>query len=159
MTARALHRAALLLAACVIVAGSPGCASSPNKLEGSLGDVYDLDFATVDAQLVGSFLVVQYVRAASGGKTIKMSVDLTGFTVSPGAAISLVEKGATGGPRGTLQRIVEATTDLPLATGSLTLDAVPAPGMHLGGSFGATFSMPAGRALRGEFGVDRVGKL
>ena len=156
-------RPAIVIAAAAALAlglgASAGCGSSANKLEGSLSDVYPLDFDTVDAQLVGSYLVVQYLRAADGGKTIKLSVDLTGYTVSPGAAIDLAAPGAASSHRGIFQRIVDANLDLPIATGTLTLDAVPAAAMHLGGSFGATFTMPAGRSLHGDFSVDKVGKL
>lgn len=158
----ALRRARSLLAA-ITLAGSlavgvSGCGGAANKLEGSLSDVYPLDFDTVDAQLVGSYLVLQYVRASDGGKTLKLSVDLTGYTVSPGAAIDLAAAGAASAHRGTFQRIVEANIELPIATGTLTLDAVPTANMHLGGSFGATFTMPAGRSLHGDFSVDKVGK-
>ena len=149
---------AVALIAALALAVTPGCGSSPNTLEGSLSDVYGLDFDTVNAQLIGGYLVIEYVRTAGGGKTLKISVDLTGYTVSAGAAISLLEKGPSGGPRGTLQRIVESTIDLPLMSGSLTLDAVPAAGMPLGGSFSAAFTMPSGRSVRGEFRVDKVGQ-
>lgn len=134
------------------------CSSSPNTLEGSLSDVYGLEFDQVDAQLVGNFLVVQYLKSASGARTLKMAVDLQGYTVSPGAPISLTEMAAGGSPRGTLQRIVETTINLPLSTGSVTLDAVPTAGSPLSGSFSATFTMPQGRSLHGEFRVDAVKK-
>jgi hypothetical protein len=150
-----LGAAALGLCA-ALLAPLAGCGSSSNQLSGSLSDIYPLDFDAVQVQLVSSYLVVAYVKSATGEKTIKLTLDLTGFDVAPGAEIDLAGKAAGGGPRGTLQRITGSSVDLPIAMGGITLDAVPTVGKHLGGHFHAVFSRPAGRALSGDFSTDSV---
>jgi hypothetical protein len=153
MRARPRH-AAFVLAAALALAG---CGSAPNRLQGSLSDQYSLDFDTVDAQLVGGYLVVSYVRTATMAKTLKLTVELTGYQVVAGAEIDLAAKAPSGSPRGTFSRVDATTINLPFSSGGITLDAVPAAGAHLGGHFHATFTMPAGRALDGDFSVDKVG--
>lgn len=155
----ALSAALRPAALCAVLAlGLLGCGGSANTLEGSLSDTYDLAFDRVDVQLVGGFLVVQYLQSASGARTLKLTVDLAGYTVSPGASINLAETGASGGPRGSMQRIVDSTISLPIDSGSLILDAVPAAGSPLGGNFSASFVTPKGRAVHGEFKIDAVSK-
>lgn len=133
-----------------------GCGGSPNKLSGSLSQIYNLDFDSVQVSMIQSFLVVEYDKAGSQGKTLKMTVDLTGYTVVPSLEINLAEKAPSGSVRGTLQQIVSTMTDFTMTSGGLTLDAVPTVGQHLGGHFHATFSTPMGRSLDGDFSVDKV---
>jgi hypothetical protein len=137
-----------LVLACTL--GLAACGTPPNHLSGSLSEVYSLDFSTVTLQQVGSFVVVAYVQADTNAKTAKLSVDLTALTVTPGRPIDLTGPVA-GGPRGTLQRIVDTTIDLPIQLGTVTFDQAPTVGAHLSGSFAATLSDLAGRTLDGGF--------
>jgi hypothetical protein len=85
---------------------------------------------------------------------LKCTVDLAGLTVTPGEPIDLLELSA-GVPRGTLQRIVQSTIDIPIHTGTLTLDDVPAGGVELAGRFRTTLPATSGggpgRTLNGDF--------
>lgn len=145
-------RASLVVVMALVLGG---CSPPPNRLEGSLADVYGLDFDTVQGSLVGSVLVVEYLRTASGARPLKMSVETTALTAMPGQPIDLVEV-VGNGPRGTLQRIVEQTTELPLKKGTLTLDKPIAADQPLSGSFLTTISNPSGRTLNGAFDLAKV---
>lgn len=134
-----------------------GCGPAPNRLEGSLADVYSLDFDTVQGSLVGSVLVVEYLRSASGARPLKLTVETTALTAGPGQPIDLAET-IGNGPRGTLQRIVEQTTELPLKKGTLTLDTAIVADQPLTGSFLTTLTNPAGRTLNGAFQLAKVVK-
>lgn len=140
----ALVRATWLL----LFAASVGCGEDKNKLSGSVAEVYPLGFDSVQVSIQGSFLVVEYAKGS--GKVVKLSVSNENLTVQPGQSIDLTEA-VTNGKRGTLQRIVETTIDLPMMTGTLTLESVPKTGAELTGHFRALLSAPAGRTLNGDF--------
>ena len=125
-----------------------GCGSAKNRLFGSVSEAYNLDFDSVQASTVGEYLVIEYLKG--GGKVAKLAVNLTGLTVQPGQEIDL--KATVGsGVRGTLQRIVEATIELPIERGTLVLDQTPTAGGLLSGRFRTTLSSPSGRTLNGDF--------
>lgn len=138
------HVTALVLS----LAALTSCGDSANRLFGSVSETYPLDFESVQLSTIDQFLVIEYLKGTS--KVLKVAVNLTGLTVTPGQDIDLAATVA-GGSRGTLQRIVEATIDLPLERGTLVLDAAPQPDAVLSGRFRTTLSSPNGRTLNGDF--------
>ena len=128
--------------------GLGSCGDDKNKLFGSVSEVYPLDFDAVSVSIVGSFLVVEYTKGA--GKVVKLSVSNENLTVVPGQAIDLLAP-ITSGNRGTLQRILSTTIELPMMTGTLTLDGVPKVGSELTGHLRTLLSVPSGRTLNGDF--------
>ncbi len=144
----ALVRRALVVLALAWLPGLAGCEEDKNKLFGSVSEVYPLAFDAVAVSIQGSFLVIEYTKGA--GKVVKLSVSNENLNVQPGQAIDLLMP-VTSGKRGTLQRIVETTVDLPMETGTLTLDGVPKPGAELTGHFRTLLTAPSGRTLNGDF--------
>jgi hypothetical protein len=131
----------------------PACGSPSNRLFGSVSEIYDLGFDKVQVSTIGSFVVVEYLRTSGGvtvAKPAKLSVDTTGLTVSAGQSIDLTEAVASG-TRGTLQRIEQTPTDLPIGNGFVVFDQVPAADSKLGGRFRTTLTDPAGRTCNGDF--------
>jgi hypothetical protein len=145
---RAIRGYALAL----LVVATAACGSDPNRLYGSADEIYDLSFDSVAVSKVSTYLVIEYLRGTA--KVLKCTVDLAGLTVSPGQPIDLLEQVANA-PRGTLQRIVESTVEIPIQFGTLTLDGVPAGGVELTGRFRTTLPSvtggAAGRTLNGDF--------
>src|SRR5262245_23349321 len=132
----------------VLFVGAAGCGDDKNKLYGSVSEVYDLTFDSVKLSRVGEFFVVDYVResgpASSLGKAAKLSVNLTGIMLAAGQTIDLVEMVGTG-TRGTLQRVQQGTTELPMEVGNFVLDKLPDGAAEVTGHFHATLSNPKGR--------------
>lgn len=137
---------ALLIALALLGAS---CGEEKNRLFGSVSEVYDLGFDRVEIGIVGQALVVEYLRGPTA-KVVKLAFNGAGRTITPGQDIDLTEI-VDSQPRGTLQRIVEGTQDLPLLRGQLVLDQVPAPGQTLSGRFRTMLSSPMGRTLNGDF--------
>ena len=61
-----LVRIACIASALSFALACAGCGTPPNRLYGSVSEVYSLDFDTVKISLVGNFLVGEYVRNATG---------------------------------------------------------------------------------------------
>lgn len=145
-------RATRAFALSLLVVATAACGSDSNRLYGSASEVYDLSFDTVEVSKVSTFLVIEYLKGTA--KVMKCTVDLAGLTVTPGQPIDLLALSA-GIPRGTLQRIVQSTIDIPIQSGTLTLDSVPTGGAELTGRFRTTLPSAtggaAGRTLNGDF--------
>ena len=144
----ALLRRALVALALACLPGLQGCEEEKNKLFGSVSEVYPLAFDAVSVSIQGTFLVIEYTKGA--GKVVKLSMSNESLTVQPGQPIDLLMP-VMNGTRGTLQRIVETSIDLPMMTGTLTLDGVPKPGAELSGRFRTLLMVPSGRTLNGDF--------
>lgn len=145
-------RAIRALALSLLVCAAAACGSEPNRLYGSADEIYDLSFDSVAVSKVSSYLVIEYLKGTA--KVLKCTVDLAGLTVTPGQAIDLLQL-SSGVPRGTLQRVVQSTIEIPIQYGTLTLDGVPVAGVELSGSFRTTLPSTtggaAGRTLNGDF--------
>ena len=146
------RRCAALALALTVAAG--GCGSAKNRLFGSVDEVYDLSFNSVNLQTVSGFLVVEYVQA-SGAKVAKLSANLSDVTVKGGQPIDLTTMVGSQ-PRGTLQRVQQTTIQLPIQQGTLTLDEPVTAGANLSGQFRTTLSDPMGRTLNGDFSATVV---
>ncbi|MBI4509325.1 MAG: hypothetical protein HY698_06790 [Deltaproteobacteria bacterium] len=142
----------LLLASALLLAATASCSDGDNRLYGSASEVLDLAFDETEVSLVGNYLVIEYLRGPETRrvKVIKLSLDMTAMQVVPGEKIDLSSRVGQAS-RGTLQRIVEGTVDLPLERGTLVLDNVPAHGKPLSGHFRTILAEPAGRTLNGDF--------
>ncbi len=137
------------LCSLIIVIAIAGCGSGGNSLYGSLSEVYDLGYDTVSVSEIGSFIVIEY-DLANGGKTAKLSVDLNGLVPTAGEMITLTDL-VDNSPRGTLERIVDMTIELPIQTGTLVLNDALTVGQSVSGHFATTLSNPNGRTLDGDF--------
>jgi hypothetical protein len=142
---------ALMLGALLLVGAACGD-DSGSSLSGSMSQVYDLDFDSVNLVRQGDSITVEYVRAsgATAGKTAKLVVNLARIAQVAGTAIDLTEV-IDGLPRGTLQRVQQVTTDYPIQRGTIQFNQAPEPGAEVTGHFNTTLSKPAGRTLNGEF--------
>ncbi len=145
---KAILRDALVVLALFWLPVVSGCEEDKNKLFGSVSEVYPLAFDAVSVSIQGSFLVIEYTKGS--GKVVKLSLSNENLTVQPGQSIDLLMP-VTSGTRGTLQRIVETTIELPMMTGTLTLDGVPKVGAQLTGHFRTLLMVPSGRTLNGDF--------
>ena len=145
-----MRRTLVGLVLALAVAASSGCGgSSANSLEGSISSVFALDFDTVSLNQIGDYLVVEYLRASDNARIVKLTVYTSDLQIAPGKGFDLTDRNP---PRGTLEHITGSNMQLPIVNGSLTLDQVPTPGMHLSGHFFTTV-MPASttRTLNGNF--------
>lgn len=142
------------LALAIAALAAAGCGDSSNRLYGSVSEIYNLTFDTVQVSQVGDFIVVDYIRSSGPqgtlGKAAKLTVNLFGIMVVAGQSIDLTST-VMGAPRGTLEQILDTTTELPFTLATITFDQVPAIGQSLAGHFRATLSMPPGRTLDGDF--------
>lgn len=142
---------ALVMGALVLL-GVACSSDSGNSLSGSMSQVYDLGFDSVNLVRQGSSISVEYLRASgtSAGKTAKLVVNLANLAKVSGVAIDLTEV-IDGSPRGTLQRVQQVTTDYPIQRGTIQFDQDPDPGAEVTGHFSTTLSNPSGRTLNGDF--------
>lgn len=139
----------VLLLACCLAA----CSSEPNRLYGSMSQIYKLDFDRVQIIRVADQVSIEYQKMS--GQTVeawvaKLTVVVGDLANMAGNDIPLTET-VRGLPRGTLQRIESSTTDFPLEKGNVHFNQEPVAGTDLGGTFHTTLSEPAGRTLNGDF--------
>jgi hypothetical protein len=138
------------LAFLVVIAG---CGDPPNKLYGSMSQVFKLEFDRVQILRIGGELSVEYQRISNdavAAKVAKMTVKVGDLSNMAGNDIDLLE--SVGGlPRGSLQRVESSTTLFPLKIGTVHFDQEPEPGTELSGWFHTTLSDPDGRTLNGDF--------
>jgi hypothetical protein len=142
-----------LLIASLLVCSLGACSKDPNRLYGSVSDIYSLDFNRVQILRVGGQVSIAYQRVS--GQSIqamaaKLTVTVGDLANIAGNDINLTESVA-GLPRGTMQRVESTTTEFPLQTGIVHFNQEPVAGTNLSGSFHTTFSEPAGRTLNGDF--------
>ena len=124
------------------------CGDPPNKLTGSMSQVYKLDFDRVQIVRVGNEVSVEYQRTSDGAKVAKLTVQVGDLSNLAGNDIVLTE--LVGGlPRGSIQRVETSTTMFPLKVGTAHFDQEPTAGTNLSGWFHTTLS--DGRTLNGDF--------
>ena len=142
------------LLAFILACGLSACSDEPNRLYGSLSQVYSLSFDRVQIFRVGDQVSIEYQRTS--GKTIqakvaKLTVSVGDLANLAGNDVDLTEK-VGGLTRGTLQRVEEtSTTDFPLKVGTVQFKQEPVAGTNLSGTFHTTLAEPDGRTLNGDF--------
>jgi hypothetical protein len=123
---------------------------SPNRLYGSVSQVYPLDFNTVQVTLVGGEVAVEYLRT-SGAKTAKVTVSIADIQPVAGMDIDMTTP-VNGQPRGTVQRVDSGgTIDFPLQLGNIHFNQEPVANADITGWFRTTLADPADRTLNGNF--------
>jgi hypothetical protein len=141
-------RALLLVVPFLLLAS---CGDSPNRLYGSVSQVYPLDFNTVQAILVGGEVSIEYLRT-SGAKTAKVTVSIADIQPVAGQDIDMTELLPNGLPRGTVQRVESGgTTDFSLKLGHIHFNQEPVANAEITGLFRTTLADPDGRTLNGNF--------
>jgi len=139
----------VLLFVCALAA----CSSDPNRLYGSVSQIYKLDFDRVQIFRIGDQVSIEYQKVS--GQTIeawvaKLTVVVGDLAQMAGNDIPLTET-VRGLPRGTMQRIESSTTDFPLQEGNIHFNQEPVAGTNLSGSFHTTLADPEGRTLNGDY--------
>ena len=126
------------------------CGDPPNRLYGSVSQVYPLDFNTVQVTLVGGEVAVEYLRT-SGAKTAKVTVSIADIQPVVGMDIDMTTQ-VNGQPRGTVQRVDSGgTIDFSLQLGKIHFNQEPVANADITGWFRTTLADPAGRTLNGNF--------
>lgn len=125
-----------------LLACAAGCGGT-HTVEGSLGEVMELQYATVELAQSPNLLAVNFVRPQGTGKdtVLQVSARLEGLTLKPGVPVDLAEVVASA-PRGAVARNVfnDPRTGFPsVERGALTLDALPEQGKRVRGDFSVTF--------------------
>jgi hypothetical protein len=145
----------------MLVACGPGTPS----LDGSLGDVVDLEYERAELTYAEESLVLRFLRPRGAGDdtVLKLSVVTTGVTAQPDLTIDLGEQLEELGPRGAVTRhVFEDPNEAlpPIRRGQLELSEIPGRPGHVRGSFNATFTQGhafgAGRSVFGEFEAEVV---
>ena len=151
-----MHR---FLLASLLACSLGACSNEPNRLYGSVSDIYSLGFNRVQIKRVGGQnpasdqVSIEYQQVS--GQSIqawvaKLTVTVGDLANLAGNDVDLTE--VVGGlPRGTMQRIEGTTTDFPLKVGTVRFNQEPVAGANLSGSFHTTLSEPDGRTLNGDF--------
>jgi hypothetical protein len=143
-------RAAFLVVPVLFLAN---CGDPPNRLYGSVSQVFSLDFNQVQAIRVGDEVSVEYLRTSGQtllAKTAKVTVSIGDIQPVAGTDIDMTEV-ANGLPRGTVQRVESTTTDFPMEIGKIHFDQEPIADADITGWFRTTLTDPAGRTLNGNF--------
>jgi len=125
------------------LACAPGCGGL-RSVEGSLGELVEMGYQTVEVAQSPNVLAVNFVRPQGTGRdtVLQVSARLEGVTLQPGVSVDLSEVVAAA-PRGTVARNVfnDPRTRFPdVARGSLTLEALPVRGVRVRGAFSVTFA-------------------
>jgi len=141
------------LLASILACSLGACSNDPNRLYGSVSDIYSLDFSRVQIFRVSDQVSIEYQRVSGQSiqaKVAKLTVVVGDLANLAGNDVDLTE--IVGGlPRGTLQRVESTTTDFPLQVGLVHFNQEPVAGTNLSGSFHTTLADPAGRTLNGDF--------
>ena len=148
-------RATLLLVPLLLLAS---CGDPPNRLYGSMSQVYPLDFNTVRITLVGDQVSVEYQHMSGQtllGMTAKVTVSIGDIQPVAGNDIDMTEL-VNGLPRGTVQRVESGgTTDFPLRVGKIHFNQEPVANADITGWFHTTLAAdaadPTSRTLNGNF--------
>ena len=69
-----------------------GCADTPNSLNGSLSEVYDIHFEHVRARIYTSELAIEYVDV-NGAVPVRVTLRLADTTIVPGTTYDLAQVG------------------------------------------------------------------
>jgi len=142
-----------LLIATLLACGLGACSKDPNRLYGSMSQIYGLDFNRVQILRVGNQVSIEYQKLSGQNieaKVAKLTVTVGDLANLAGNDIDLTE--SVGGlPRGTMQRVESTTTDFPLKVGTVHFNQEPSVGTNLGGTFHTTLADPDGRTLNGDF--------
>ena len=146
-----------LTAAAVLLLAFASC-SSPNSLDGSVAEAFDLAFSSVQIRRSPKAVAISYLRSHGNEIVINLTVDLEGLNVTHGGDVNLAEEYLPGHQRAAVSRAVdnEPVRALPgIARGTLSLDHDPTPGQESAGSFSLSFKedgdMGGGRTLVGTF--------
>jgi hypothetical protein len=142
-----------LLLASTLVCSLGACSSEPNRLYGSVSEIYSLDFGRVQIFRVSDQVSIEYQRLSGQSiqaKTAKLTVIVGDLANLAGNQVDLTELVA-GLPRGTMQRVESTTTDFPLKVGNVYFNQEPIAGTKLSGTFHTTLADPDGRTLNGDF--------
>jgi hypothetical protein len=141
------------LLASILACSLGACSNDPNRLYGSMSDIYSLDFSRVQIFRVSDQVSIEYQRVSGQSvqaKVAKLTVIVGDLANLAGNDVDLTE--SVGGlPRGTMQRVESTTTDFPLQVGTVHFNQEPVAGTNLSGSFHTTLADPAGRTLNGDF--------
>ena len=142
-----------LLIATLLACGLGACSKDPNRLYGSMSQIYGLDFNRVQILRVGNQVSIEYQKLSGQNieaKVAKLTVTVGDLANLAGNDVDLTE--SVGGlPRGTMQRVESTTTDFPLKVGTVHFNQEPSVGTNLGGTFHTTLADPDGRTLNGDF--------
>jgi hypothetical protein len=149
----------LLLSLCAVLS-----CKQVNTLEGSLGEILDLEFTGVEVSITEKAVIVGYWRPKGEGRDIvfKLVAYKVWSEVVPGESIDLGPA-----PDGAVQAAASrSAADDPVRTyaaiksGALTLSTAPAIDQPLSGEFRVTLGEGGdagkGRTAFGKFEVDRV---
>jgi hypothetical protein len=143
------------LFASILVSGLAACSNEPNRLYGSMSQIYSLDFNRVQILRIGDQVSIEYQRTSDQAQVAKLTVTVGDLANLAGNDVNLTE--LVGGlPRGTLERVESSTTDFPLKVGTVHFNQEPVAGTNLSGSFHTTLSDPDGRTLNGDFQANVV---
>ena len=148
-------RATLLLVPLLLLAS---CSDSPNRLYGSMSQVYSLDFNSVRITLVGDQVSVEYQRLSGQtvlGMTAKVTVSIGDIQPVAGNDIDMTSL-VNGLPRGTVQRVEsDGTTDFPMQVGTIHFNHEPVADAEITGWFHTTVAPDSAastsRTLNGNF--------
>jgi hypothetical protein len=142
-----------LLLASILACGLGACSNEPNRLYGSVSQIYSLDFSRVQIFRVKDQVSVEYQRLSGQivqAKIAKLTVLVGDLANLAGNQIDLTEM-VGGLPRGTMQRVESTTTDFLLKVGNVRFNQEPVAGANLSGTFHTTLADPDGRTLNGDF--------
>jgi hypothetical protein len=150
-----MMRATLLLVPLLLLAS---CSDSPNRLYGSMSQVYPLDFNSVRLTLVGDQVSVEYQRMSGQtvlGMTAKVTVSIGDIQPVAGNDIDMTSL-VNGLPRGTVQRVEsDGTTDFTLQVGKIHFNQEPVADAEITGWFHTTVAADSAesssRTLNGNF--------
>jgi hypothetical protein len=121
-------------------------ACGPKEVQGSLSQVIDLRYTSVQAVTDGTIESVKFVTPQGAGVSIvlEVSAQISDLLLTPNAIINLAETGPNGAQRGTISRDVlndPFTTFPPLQRGTLQLGALLTPKAKTAGNFAVTFAL------------------
>jgi hypothetical protein len=135
------------------------CGDPPNRLYGSMSQVYPLDFNTTRATLVGDQVSIEYLRMSGQttlGVTAKVTVSIGDIQPVVGTDIDMTQLLVSGLPRGTVQRVEsDGTTDFALQVGAIHFNQEPVAAAEITGWFHTTVTADSAestsRTLNGNF--------
>jgi len=142
-----------LLFASLLTCSLGACSKEPNRLYGSVSDLYSLDFNRVQIQRVSDQVSIDYQQFSGQSVQIhvaKLTVTVGDLANLAGNDVDLKEN-VGGQDRGTLYRKESTQTDFLIKVGKVRFDQEPVAGTNLSGSFHTTLSDPDGRTLNGDF--------
>lgn len=144
-----------------LIAAAVLTACGPTRLEGSLTELLDLHYQSVEVSRSGDTVAVRFFTPRGQGEDLVLEVaaNTDGVDLAPGQAIDLAEQDPSGQQRGELTRNVlddPRRTFPSLWIGSLTLDQLPEKtGQAISGKLNVTFveciNFGCGRTVFGSF--------